>query len=62
MCSSFGISLVIIPFWWNNTIESLAATINKKRPDIELVNRSIPIPDEMPMQRPSKGKTDSFNR
>jgi len=34
ICSEFGISIIIIPYWWNNNIESLKATILQKFPNL----------------------------
>jgi hypothetical protein len=48
-CSSQGITLIEIPFWWDLHIESLAATIIKYRPDLSprfqgIVGYGNPIP------------------
>ena len=29
LCKQFGINLVVIPYWWNNQLESLKETLNK---------------------------------
>jgi hypothetical protein len=45
-----GITLIPIPYWWDNSPSSLAATIQYYRPDL-IVNNSTnasPIPSEMP--------------
>ena len=34
LCSTFGITLVEVPYWWNTKIESLMATIQHARPDV----------------------------
>jgi len=34
MCHKLGITLVTIPYWWDNQISSLKATIHKFRPDL----------------------------
>src|SRR4051812_4553646 len=34
MCKKEGITLIEIPYWWDFTKESLAATISKHRPDL----------------------------
>jgi hypothetical protein len=39
--SQLGITVISIPFWWNRSANSLAATIQSVRPDIEF-QRSIP--------------------
>ncbi len=36
ICLSHGITLVIIPYWWNKSIHSVAHTIHQARPDIQL--------------------------
>jgi hypothetical protein len=45
-----GITLISIPFWWDKSPQSLAATIRSIRPDIhfENVESSNPIPGEIP--------------
>ena len=30
LCNKFGINLIVIPYWWDNTIDSLQDTINSK--------------------------------
>ncbi len=54
ICYRDGITLIVIPFWWNNTIESLARTIHVARPDIEMPSsllRGDIIPAIAPQQR-----------
>ncbi len=34
ICSRDGITLVVIPYWWNKTPESIARTIHEARPDM----------------------------
>jgi hypothetical protein len=47
--SQLGISLISIPFWWDRSSNSLAATIQYYRPDIYLqAKEASPIPTEMP--------------
>lgn len=46
---TIGITIILIPYWWDHTINSLKATIHKSRPDLfpELKHRRIsPIPDK----------------
>jgi hypothetical protein len=45
-----GITLIQIPFWWDNMIGSLAATIHKYRPDIQLDApvHGLPIQPKIP--------------
>ena len=30
LCSQFGVQLIVIPYWWDNTLESLKATLKSK--------------------------------
>ncbi len=57
-CEQMGITLLIVPFWWNSTLESIAATLHQIRPDLplseDMLNGSI-IPSEMPKQKASAG-------
>jgi hypothetical protein len=47
----YGISLISIPFWWDRSSNSLAATIRNYRPDINLDSiTKEPIPLEMPLK------------
>ena len=50
MCKENGITLFIIPFWWDNKKESLIATIQEKHPELIHVSnsKSIPIPSSPP--------------
>ncbi len=47
ICERDGITLVVIPYWWNKTIESVAHTLHSIRPDV-LIPASLlngkPIP------------------
>jgi hypothetical protein len=44
LCDSYGLTLITIPYWWNNKKESLIATIATFRPDIFPEITSKPIP------------------
>eukprot|EP01027_Heterolobosea_sp_BB2_P011393 GEZU01016579.1.p1 GENE.GEZU01016579.1~~GEZU01016579.1.p1 ORF type:complete len:136 (-),score=27.84 GEZU01016579.1:118-525(-) len=52
-CRRAGITLVAVPYWWNQSPEDLAATIARVRPDLlkthpilaEAAHRGIPIND-----------------
>jgi hypothetical protein len=33
-CAKLGITLIEIPYWWDGSIDSLANTIHKYRPDL----------------------------
>jgi hypothetical protein len=48
--TQLGITLVSIPFWWDKSPNTLAATLQTYRPDIPFHNitPSTPIPTEMP--------------
>ncbi len=52
ICYNTGISLIVIPFWWDKKIESVVQTIRMTRPDIMLSYKfddaSYSIPTEMP--------------
>ncbi len=51
ICARVGITLVVIPYWWNRNIQSVAQTIQDARPDIpipsSLLNGDF-IPKEAP--------------
>ncbi len=34
VCKANGITLLVIPYWWNQSIEDLASSINNVRPDV----------------------------
>jgi hypothetical protein len=50
IATHLGITVIYIPFWWDKSPSSLAATIKLYRPDIEIFNvlGGSPIPKEMP--------------
>jgi hypothetical protein len=50
--SQFGLTLISIPFWWDNSSDSLISTIQNYRPDINLQpSKDVPpIPLEMPVK------------
>jgi hypothetical protein len=49
--SQFGLTLISIPFWWDRSLSSLAATIQYYRPDITIQEKNVPpIPFEMPVK------------
>jgi hypothetical protein len=47
-----GITLIIVPFWWDRTPQSLIATVKAARPDLlsDVVVTSPPIPLDMPIE------------
>ncbi len=57
-CSDFGITLLVVPYWWNRYLESVAKTIHVTRPDItlpqELVKGDV-ISTVVPQQKEEKG-------
>lgn len=49
ICKDKGITLIEVPYWWDNTKSSLVATIHKFRPDLlPTSERGTPIPNEPP--------------
>ncbi len=36
ICKTDGFTLVVVPCWWDNSIESLANCIQRERPDVQL--------------------------
>src|SRR5690242_860134 len=61
ICKEQGISLIIIPYWWDRKIESIAATIHSIRPDIQIPSvllKGNVITDRMIQQ--TKGTVRSF--
>lgn len=46
-CENANITLIEVPYWWDFSKSSLAATILKKRPDIPIYQVEVgnPIPD-----------------
>ncbi len=61
VCNTMGITLLVVPYWWDMKIESLAQTIHIARPDIVLPSSllnmafSSAIPTKMPQQRQPRG-------
>lgn len=53
-CNNDGITLVVIPYWWDQRIESLAHTLHVMRPDVSLplmLLRGDAIPTQVPQQQ-----------
>jgi hypothetical protein len=48
-----GITVVPIPFWWNKSPGSLAATVQAIRPDLQLSSSESAIPLSMPLRAQS---------
>eukprot|EP00028_Trichosphaerium_sp_Am-I-7-wt_P000504 CAMPEP_0168535040 /NCGR_PEP_ID=MMETSP0405-20121227/18388_1 /TAXON_ID=498012 /ORGANISM="Trichosphaerium sp, Strain Am-I-7 wt" /LENGTH=141 /DNA_ID=CAMNT_0008562121 /DNA_START=94 /DNA_END=519 /DNA_ORIENTATION=- len=51
LCKSYGITIVNIPYWWKGDKESVMATINYHRPDIQVDVH----PGMMPLINPEGG-------
>ncbi len=55
-CTSLGITLITIPYWWNKSESSLATTIHHVRPDIDIppmwLTSPIPLSIKMDKQQP----------
>jgi hypothetical protein len=49
-CQDACITLIDIPYWWDNMNQSIQATIHKFRPDLIRKAKGKPIPDKAPMQ------------
>jgi len=41
LCAGAGITLLDVPYWWDGSHGSLAATIHKARPDIPIPQRFL---------------------
>ncbi len=56
-CLELGITLITIPYWWDGEVESLATTIYKVRPDVEIPVHWLrsPIPTKPPPKQVSSG-------
>ncbi len=54
-CQQLGINLITVPYWWDGSLSSLAATIRQARPDIEIpsVDITAPIPLNVPIKATS---------
>jgi hypothetical protein len=53
-CNALGITLVEIPYWWDQSKPSLAATIHKHRPDIPLNIESKILHSTLPIEEKLK--------
>jgi hypothetical protein len=60
-CKERGITLIPIPFWWDETEKSLAATLHKHRPalqltlskDMNVVDGIVPVESAIPETPPA---------
>lgn len=48
LCQLHGITLILIPYWWDGDKESLGATLFRARPDVFPVSNANPIASERP--------------
>ncbi len=39
-CESYGITLLVVPYWWNHKADSIAGTLHLARPDLP-IDRSM---------------------
>lgn len=60
-CQLRGITLVIIPFWWDRRKESLSATLYRARPDLFPLSTFAPIPSEIPLASMKRKLTGTPN-
>jgi len=56
VCAQNGITLAIIPFWWNGSKESLVSTLHGLRPELLPKINSPPIPIKPPNTTKSHSK------
>lgn len=49
-CKEAGITLVEVPYWWDFSSESLAATINRAKPEL-IASEAEPIPTTPPKEK-----------
>ncbi len=52
-CVQQGITLITVPYWWDEQLSSLATSIHHVRPDIPIPSTwlSSPIPSDMPQKK-----------
>ncbi len=58
MCHTNGITLIVIPYWWDKQCESIAQTVHVTRPDIEIRSQlltGVPISSTMPNEHLKQG-------
>ncbi len=64
ICDNNGITLLVIPYWWDKTKESLAQTLHAVRPDISLpaaLLKGDVISSIVPKATDDKGSSENFN-
>jgi len=52
MCEKFGLTLIEIPFWWNQTTRSLMQTVHKHRPDLIAFTEHLVAHNELDVPLP----------
>ncbi len=48
-----GITLIVVPYWWNGSLESVALAIHDARPDINLLSKFL-LGERIPATMPGK--------
>lgn len=64
VCEQLGITLLVIPFWWNQTIQSIAREIYFARPDLPVPTKFLIgdlISKEMPTFNIPKGNNLKYS-
>ncbi len=56
-CVEMGITLVTVPYWWDEELFSLATTIHHLRPDLEIP--SVWLKSPIPSDKPNKKRVNS---
>ncbi len=36
ICARDGITLIVVPYWWNKSVQSIALAIHRARPDVQI--------------------------
>jgi hypothetical protein len=52
-CKASGITLIVVPYWWDKTRQSLAATLYKVRPDIWTTEKNPQTYTSIPTSLPT---------
>eukprot|EP01124_Arcella_intermedia_P022224 TRINITY_DN3269_c0_g1_i22.p1 TRINITY_DN3269_c0_g1~~TRINITY_DN3269_c0_g1_i22.p1 ORF type:complete len:519 (-),score=97.69 TRINITY_DN3269_c0_g1_i22:307-1863(-) len=55
-CAGRGITLVVVPYWWDGKKESLCSTLHLIRPDLFQKTQSPPIPSHPPTSKKEGSK------
>jgi hypothetical protein len=59
VCKNFGVTVIDVPFWWDEKPDSLLATIHSYRPDTP--NNGIPSTRAIPEKPDTKRTSTYFN-